>query len=405
MINAERLLKRIDALSLIGATDDGGVHRLAASATDGQARDLFANWLQEAGLTVDIDRIGNMFGTYAGREHIGAVMSGSHLDSVANGGRLDGVLGVLAALEVIETLKDNGQVTRRPLIAAAFTNEEGARFQPDMMGSLVHAGGLEVETALATPDTDGITLGAALSDIGYRGTMECGAIVPHAFVELHIEQGPVLEETGIAIGAVETLQGISWTEITIEGTANHAGTTPMNMRHDAGYCAGAVTGYVRRIAEDLGGSQVATVGTLRLEPDVINVVPGKAVMTVDLRNSDEAALQDAEARLGRFCEELAGSEGVKMHTRRLARFEPVTFDADIVKAIERAAQDVGCSFRRMASGAGHDAQMMARQCPTAMIFVPSIGGISHNPREHTEPDDLIAGANVLFHTLQELAES
>ena len=231
-----------------------------------------------------------------------------------------------------------------------------------------------------------------------------GALVPNAFVELHIEQGPVLEETGVAIGAVETLQGISWTEITIEGTANHAGTTPMRMRRDAGYCAGAIAANVRRLATDLGGSQVATVGTLKLEPDVINVVPGRAVLTVDLRNCEEAALQDAEVRLERFCEELASTEGVKVHTRRLARFEPVIFDAGIVAAIEQAAQALGCSCRRMASGAGHDAQMMARLCPTAMIFVPSVGGISHNPQEHTEPDDLIAGANVLFRTLLALAE-
>ncbi len=405
MIKAERLLKRIDTLGQIGATDEGGVHRLAASPADGQARDLFATWLRDAGLTVDIDRIGNMFGTYAGREDSAAVMSGSHLDSVANGGRLDGALGVLAALEVIETLRERGQVMRRPLIAAAFTNEEGARFQPDMMGSLVHAGGLDAEAALATPDDKGVTLGKALQDIGYLGAMECGAIVPHAFVELHIEQGPVLEETGIAIGAVETLQGISWTQITLDGTANHAGTTPMHMRHDAGYCAGAITACVRAIAEDLGGSQVATVGTMKLTPDVINVVPGAAQMTVDLRNTDEAALQDAEARLERFCEELAAREGVSVRTRRLARFEPVTFDADIVSTIERSARAVGCSCRRMASGAGHDAQMMARLCPTAMIFVPSIGGISHNPKEHTAPAELISGANVLFHTLRELAEN
>ncbi len=405
MINAESLLTRIEALGRVGATSDGGVHRLAASPADGEARDLFAGWMRDAGLAVSVDRIGNMFGTYPGRETDGAIMSGSHLDSVANGGRLDGALGVLAALEVIETLRDRGQVKRRPIIVAAFTNEEGARFQPDMMGSLVHAGGLDVETALATSDADGASLGDALQSIGYRGTMDCGSVVPHAFVELHIEQGPVLEETGIAIGAVETLQGISWTQISIVGTANHAGTTPMHLRSDAGYSAGAITAYVRNIAEDAGGSQVATVGTLQLMPDVINVVPGEARMTVDLRNTDEEALQGAEARLESYCEELAAREGVTITAQRLARFEPVTFDSNIVDAIERSAEAVGCSCRRMASGAGHDAQMMARLCPTAMIFVPSIGGISHNPKEHTEPADVIAGANVLFHALTELAEN
>ncbi len=404
MINAERLLGRIDTLGGIGATGDGGVHRLAASAADGQARDLFVGWLRDAGLEIAIDQIGNIFGIYSGRDDAGAVMSGSHLDSVANGGRLDGALGVLAALEAIETLRDHGRTTRRPLIAAAFTNEEGARFQPDMMGSLVHAGGLGVEAALGTLDADGTPLGEALERIGYRGPKACGSIAPHAFVELHIEQGPVLDATGGSIGAVENLQGISWTEITIEGVANHAGTTPMHMRHDAGYCAGALTTFVRRLAGEQPGSQVATVGTLQLMPDVINVVPGQARMTVDLRNTDDDALMDAEEKLKAYCRELAELESVTISTRPLARFAPVVFDASIVDAVERAAEKLSLPCQRMTSGAGHDAQMMARLCPTAMVFVPSVDGISHNPEEHTEPEHLIAGANVLFHTVAELAE-
>jgi N-carbamoyl-L-amino-acid hydrolase len=404
MINADRFLARIDSLAKVGATQNGGVNRLAANRSDGEARDLYTGWLRDAGLCVAIDQIGNIFGTYAGCEETSAVMSGSHLDSVADGGRLDGSLGVLAALEAIETLKDQNRVTRRPLIAAAFSNEEGARFQPDMMGSLVYAGGLDIDAALATTDAEGVCLGDALEGIGYRGTMFPGAIVPEAFIELHIEQGPVLDETGIAIGAVVDLQGISWTEITIEGAANHAGTTPMAMRRDAGYCAAVLTTGVRRIAEETPGPQVATVGTLQLTPGVINVVPGRALMTVDLRNTDDHALKHAEARLEAECRELAAREKLAISTRRLARFEPVVFDGAIVEAIERSAQALSLSCRRMTSGAGHDAQMMARICPTAMIFVPSVGGISHNPAEHTAPEDLIAGANVLLHTLSELAE-
>jgi N-carbamoyl-L-amino-acid hydrolase len=403
-IRAQRLLARLERLAAIGRTDDGACCRLALTDEDRAGRDRVAGWMRELGLEVRVDRIGNVFGLRRGLEDLPPVMSGSHIDTVRTGGRFDGNLGVLGALEVIETLNEAGIVTRRPLAVGIFTNEEGARFAPDMLGSLVHVGGLRIEEALDTVGIDGKRLGDELERIGYAGDLPVGAIAPHAFVELHIEQGPVLDLEGVRIGAVESLQGISWQEVTITGQSNHAGTTPMRLRHDAGHCAAAIGMKLREIATALGGDQVCTMGMVKLHPNLINVIAARATVTVDLRNTDESLLQKAEAQLAGFLETLARSEGVKIDTRRLARFEPVRFDDGIVRVIERHAGELGLSCRRMTSGAGHDAQMLARVCPTAMIFVPSIGGISHNPAEDTQPDDLAAGTQVLLRTLVELAD-
>lgn len=402
-ISADKLLARIETLGAIGATPEGGVRRLALSDADKAGRDQVMDWLRELGLEVHLDQVGNMFGLRAGLADRAPVMTGSHIDSVQNGGRLDGAYGVLAGLAVVEALNAAGVQTQRPIAVGVFTNEEGARFQPDMMGSLVHAGGLTLHQALDTTDASGARMGDELARIGYAGTMPCGSIRPHAFVEAHIEQGPVLEEDDVIIGAVEDLQGISWTEIRIRGQANHAGTTPMRLRHDAGYCVGAITDHVRTLTRETGGTQVGTVGCIELEPQVINVIPSAGRMTVDLRNTDETRLRGAEQSLERFLTELAASEGVGIHSERLARFEPVRFDPTIVQKIETHARRLGLSCQRMCSGAGHDAQMMARVCPSAMIFVPSAGGISHSPAERTRPEHLVAGADVLLGTLLELA--
>ena len=239
--------------------------------------------------------------------------------------------------------------------------------------------------------------------IGYAGQAAVGESRVRAFVELHVEQGPVLEREGATIGVVESVQGISWTELTITGVSNHAGTTPMGLRHDAGYAAAAITTEARAIAQAFGADQVATVGALTLAPNLVNVVANHALMTVDLRNTDEQRLRDAEARLAAFVETVARDEGVTIEARPLARFEPVVFDPDMVSRVEYHARAHGHSVRRMPSGAGHDAQMLARLCPTAMIFVPSVGGISHNVNEHTAPEDIEAGANVLLSVLLEQA--
>jgi len=402
-IRADRLLGRLEQLAAIGRTDEGACCRLALTDEDRAGRDLVVSWMRELGLEVRVDRIGNIFGLRRGSEDLPPVMSGSHIDTVRTGGRFDGNLGVLGALEVVESLNDAGARTRRPLVVAVFTNEEGARFAPDMLGSLAYVGGLPLREALDTAGIDGARLGDELERIGYAGDAELGLYRPHAFVELHIEQGPVLDIEGVRIGAVESLQGISWQEVTITGQSNHAGTTPMRLRHDAGYCAAAIGTTLREIARELGGDQVCTMGMVKLHPNLINVIAARATVTVDIRNTDESRLQEAERRFAVVLEELSRAEGVKIETRRLARFEPVRFDDGIARVVERHAAAMGLSCRRMTSGAGHDAQMLARICPSAMVFVPSIGGISHNPAEDTRPEDLAAGADVLLRTLVELA--
>ena len=404
-INEAPLLARIAAHGQIGATDRGGVCRIALTDADKAGRDQLVAWMRELGLQVQIDQIGNIFGTRPGLNPDAApVMTGSHIDTVATGGRYDGIYGVMAGLEVVRWLNERQVQTQRPLVVAAFTNEEGVRFMPDMMGSLVYAGGYPLQQALDTVSTDGARLSDELRRIGYAGELPCGAIRPHAFIELHIEQGPVLEAEGLSIGAVEDLQGISWQEIAITGQSNHSGTTPMRLRRDAGYCAAAIAVFVRQLAQRYGGSQVATVGAIALQPNLINVIAVRATVTVDLRNTDEATLQRAEGELAAYLQELAQEQGVEITTKPLARFEPVQFDQRLVRCIEASAASRQLPQRRMTSGAGHDAQMMARICPAAMIFVPSQGGISHNPREHTAPAELTQGANVLLDVLRGLCD-
>lgn len=401
-INSHRLLARLEVLAQIGKIADGGVSRVALSDADREGRDQLVAWMKAAGLEVRIDRIGNIFGLRAGREDLPPLLSGSHLDTVTEAGRFDGSYGVLAALEVAETLNDHGIETRHPLAVVSFTNEEGVRYAPDMLGSLVHAGGLPVEAALQLRGFDGSILGEELRRIGYAGDVPCGAMVPAAYVELHIEQGPVLEQQGRTIGAVENLMGICWQEISVRGQANHAGTTPTALRRDAGLAAAKLVCFLRELAEAHGDTQRATCGMLRFSPNAINVIPEQALLSVDLRNSDREQLRRAQQQLAAYLETLAAAEGVVITARELVNLDPVRFDPGIVKAILDSAAALGYPARRITSGAGHDAQMMARICPAAMIFVPSRNGISHNPAEYTAPEDLAAGANVLLHTLRNL---
>lgn len=402
-IDGDRLVRSLMDLAKIGEIDGGGCARLALTDDDKAGRDLVVEWMRELDLEIVIDVIGNVIGTWKCAP--GApVMTGSHIDTVRTGGKYDGNLGVLAGLEVIRTCQERGYTPPRPLAVAFFTNEEGSRFAPDMMGSLVYAGGMSVESALDVVGIDGARVGDELERIGYNGAVPCPAAAPHSFVELHIEQGPILEQEGITIGAVTGVQGISWQEITVRGQSNHAGTTPMSLRHDPGYVAAALSVFVRRLAGEMGGHQVATVGRVEFHPNLVNVVPATATFTVDIRNTDEALLQDAERKVAEELARLCAAEGVTAETRPLARFEPVAFDERVVSLVENVARDAGLSVRRMPSGAGHDAQMLARMCPTAMIFVPSVRGLSHNPAEHTDASDLVAGANVLLQTMLQLAE-
>ena len=397
-IDGRRLIKNIEDLGKTGLDAQGRRSRTAASDSDKAARDLVCEWMEEAGMRVAVDKIGNLFGIWDSPDNKDEepFMTGSHIDTVINAGKYDGCLGVLAGIEIVRTLKENGVKPVRPVVVAAFTNEEGVRYAPDMLGSLVYAGGMDVEDALKIRGVDGSVLGDELKRIGYAGSGEPGFAKPCAFIELHIEQGPILDQEGIRIGAVEDLQGISWFEVTIEGRQNHAGTTPTAMRIDAGLAASKVNVFLRERCLLAGSRTVATVGTIAFEPNAVNVIPEKAVFTVDLRNPDEHALQAEEHALMDYLRELEKTDHVKVTVCRRSRFKPVLFDAGIVDMIEKGAADRSLSCRRITSGAGQDAQNLATVCPTAMIFVPSIGGISHNPQEYTRDEDVVNGANVLL---------
>lgn len=405
-INEERLLNRLYTLGKIGINEEGKRTRLAADDAEKEGRDAVAAWMEEAGLRVAVDKIGNLFGIWETEENKGKkpVMTGSHIDTVINAGQYDGCYGVLSGLEVIQSLKEAGYKPARPMAVGAFTNEEGVRYSPDMLGSLVYAGGMTAEEACSIVGIDGTILGEELKRIGYAGTEEPGFLQPASFVELHIEQGPILDAEGISIGAVEDLQGISWQEITIEGSQNHAGTTPISYRRDAGVAAAKVITFMRDRCLRSGGKTVSTTGCIAFEPNAINVIPSKAVFTVDVRNPNEEALKEEEKALSEYLKELEKTDGVKISTKRLSRFEPVLFSGNIVEKIEKSAEKHGFSCRRITSGAGQDAQNLALMCPTAMIFIPSVNGISHNPEEFSREEDLLNGANVLLDVLRELTE-
>ncbi len=403
-INQERLVQTLNTLGSLGINETGR-SRLAASDEDKAGRDYVVGLMKEAGMEVVVDRIGNIFGIWKEPYHkdLKPVMTGSHIDSVINAGQFDGCLGVLGAIEVVRTLKENGYQPKRPIVVGAFTDEEGVRYQPDMLGSLVYAGDLSLEDALNTVGIDGTRLGDELRRIGYAGTVDPGFIEPECFIELHIEQGPILDIEGISIGAVENLQGISWQKVTITGDQNHAGTTPTYLRRDAGVAAAKVNLYLRERAVATG-KMLATVGTIAFEPNAVNVIPSKATFTVDIRNPDCEALKDEEERLQEFLRELEKSDHVTVECEQLSRFDPVIFDEDIVKLVEESAKARGLSCRRITSGAGQDAQMLARMAKTAMIFIPSIRGISHNPKEFCTDEDVFNGALVLLDVITKLCE-
>ncbi len=401
-INSARLWQSIELLAKKGATPDGGVCRLALSDQDKEGRDLLCDWLRELGLAVQIDRVGNILAIRPGNRDEAPVLMGSHLDTVSTGGRFDGAAGVLAGLEVLRTLNEKGIRTLRPLGLVAFTNEEGARYTTDMMGSQAFCGELSVEQIYTIRGLDGSLVGEELSRIGYAGETSCGLIKPHAYLELHIEQGPVLDRDGIAIGAVEAITGITWLEVTVRGAANHAGTTPMDSRRDAGLAAARIVSALPDLAAGIP-DQRATCGRFSVSPGVVNVIPHEAVFTVDLRNSDPERLQEAGRQFTHLVEQTAFQTGVTAEIRVLGQVPPQRCAAPVVAEIVRSAGRLGYSVKRMVSGAGHDAQILARICPTAMIFVPSRDGVSHSPLEYSSPDALAAGANVLLHTALRLA--
>ncbi|MGL4810219.1 MAG: Zn-dependent hydrolase, partial [Beijerinckiaceae bacterium] len=382
-IDGGRLITRLMDLAAIGATPEGGCRRLALSDEDRQGRDWLVAQMRALDLDVRIDQIGNIAGIMKGVADGPAILIGSHIDTVASGGKYDGAYGVISGLEVIAALRDAKIMPPRDLAVMAFTNEEGARFQPDMFGSCVWAGRLPLDDARQSADADGFLAGEELRRIGYEGPEKPGFLQAHAYLELHIEQGPVLDSEGGGIGAVTGVQGITWLEVTLEGQPNHAGTTPMTYRRDAGLAAARINLRAHEITQGVPG-QLANMGFFRVEPNNVNVVPERVVATLDLRNPHAGHLAQAEKNIRDYMTGLEKDGDIKITIRDLARFAPTPFSEHLIGKVEAAAKSLNLPVRRMISGAGHDAQMMAPLCPTAMIFVPSVGGLSHNPKELTQ---------------------
>ncbi|UCH76267.1 MAG: Zn-dependent hydrolase [Rhodospirillales bacterium] len=403
-VDGARLWKSLMDMAEIGATPKGGSRRLALSDSDRQGRDLFVRWCREAGCSIRVDRMGNIFARRPGKdESRPPVMMGSHLDTQPSGGKFDGVYGVLAGLEVIRTLNDHGYESDSPVELAVWTNEEGARFAPSMIGSGVFAGTYSIEKGLACADVDGTTIGEELRRIGYAGDDPCGGRPIRAFFEAHIEQGPILEAEGKTIGVVTGAQGLRWYDVTVGGMDSHAGTTPMDRRRDAMAGAARMLVAAERIGKTTPGA-VTTVGMLRVVPSSRNVVPGEVFFTVDARHPDGDTLAAMDAALRGSFAEIAQQADLKLAIETVTDTAPVVFDEGCVDAVRQAAEGSGYPCRDIVSGAGHDACFINEVAPTAMIFVPCKDGISHNEIESAAPDDLTAGCNVLLRVVLTAAE-
>jgi N-carbamoyl-L-amino-acid hydrolase len=402
-IDRARLAESMAILGKIGETPRGGLSRVALTDDDRRGRDLLVRWMKETGLAVTVDQMGNIFAIRSGTEARPPVFMGSHADSVPSGGKYDGQLGVLCALEVLRTLIDGRTPTRHPVGMIVFTNEEGARFQPAMIASGVMAGKIPLEDAYNARDRDGLRLGDELARIGYLGSEPCIARPMRAYLELHIEQGPILEEERTPLGVVEGIVAISWSRVTFHGVQDHAGPTPMRVRHDALVAAAEVVAGVRDISRKIRGDFVSTVGRLDVTPNIPNAIPGRVGLAVDFRDPQEANLDRALAMLDHVVRAAAKREGVRAEVEHYWRVPRTLFHPDVVGAVEEAAVTLGCGHRRILSGAGHDAQYMAAICPAGMIFVPSRGGRSHCEEEWTSLDDIEHGANALLLACARLA--
>ncbi|MCD9573262.1 Zn-dependent hydrolase [Pseudomonas protegens] len=398
-INGQRLWASLMAMAEIGATARGGSCRLALSDEDRAGRELFAHWCIEAGMSLSVDPIGNLFARRPGSDPDAApVMMGSHLDTQPEGGRFDGVYGVLAGLEVVRTLNDLGIQTRKPLEVAVWTNEEGARFTPAMFGSAVFTGVMALDAALAVRDADGISVAEALQRTGYAGNRPLGGTVD-AYFEAHIEQGPILEDNAKSIGVVSGGQAIRWLDVQVEGLAAHAGTTPMSLRKDALYGAAQMILAVEQLAADFAPQGLTTVGELSIAKSSRNTIPGLLSFTVDLRHHQDRQIAAMEQQVEGRLQAIAGQRGLKVTISRHWVSPATPFDAECVAAVQQAVDGLGYSQQSIVSGAGHDAILLARYCPTAMVFIPCVGGLSHNEAEDVLPEDVRQGADVLLNAV------
>jgi len=397
-IDGERLWQSLMELARIGATAKGGVRRLTLTDVDREARQLFARWARDAGLALEVDGVGNMFARRGGTDPAAApVAMGSHLDSQPSGGKFDGAYVVMAGLEVLRTLNDAGIKTRAPLEVVSWTNEEGSRFTPVMMGSGVFAGVFPLAHVLAQKDVDGIAVGEALKAIGYAGSAAPRRL--GAYFEAHIEQGPVLEDTNTTIGVVQGALGQRWFDAVITGQDAHAGPTPMDLRKDALLAASRLVLEVNRIARAFPDYARGTVGFMQVKPNSRNVVPGEVRMSVEFRNQNDDTLSEMVAALRGSLKAIAAECRVAIALDEVTHFPPCQFDAAMVGSVRDAAAALGYTHRDIVSGAGHDAVYVARVAPAAMIFVPCEGGISHNEIESAAPQDLAAGCNVLLYAV------
>ena len=403
-INGQRLWHSLMDLARIGATDKGGVKRLALTDLDRQGRDLVVGWGREAGLAITVDKIGNVFMRREGSNPaLPPVVTGSHIDTQPTGGKFDGNYGVLAGLEVIRTLNDHAIRTEAPIEVAFWTNEEGSRFVPVMMGSGVFCGAFSLETAYAARDTEGKSVGEELARIGYAGAQTPGEHPIGAYFEAHIEQGPVLEDADKVIGVVPAVMGLSWYDCTVGGMEAHAGPTPMHLRRDALQVATGIMQEVVAIANRYPPYGRGTVGMVQVFPNSRNVIPGQVKFSIDLRNVNDALLNTMHEEITAFIDKTRQDSGLRIDLERVSYYPPCPFHPDCVDAVRAATATLGYSSMDVVSGAGHDAIYVARLAPAGMIFVPCKDGISHNEIEDAQPGHLEAGCNVLLHAMLDRA--
>lgn len=400
-IKGERLISSIREMGSVGFDPEtGGRTRLALTDQDKAGRDLLCRWMRDEGLEVKIDEIGNIFGIREGSDPSELpVMMGSHIDTVRDAGMFDGVYGVLGGLEVIKTLNENKVSPKGPLVIAAFTNEEGARFQPDMVGSLYYTRKVELGELLSSRDDSGVTAAEELDRIGYRGT---DSTPVGRYLELHVEQGPRLHAEGVSIGIVEGVQGLAWWTGEYYGESNHAGSTPMEMRKDTLLAAAELAIEAEKLALRLGRGCVATMGRIAPRPDIINIVAGKTSFTLDFRQFDKELFEEGKREIEKLIVSCAAKRGLGYSFKKAAEAAPIAFDRGMVELVASTASFLGFDSMKMISGASHDAQFLSSFCPSVMIFVPSVGGRSHCPEEWTDMKDLENGCNVLLHSVLEL---
>jgi len=405
-INGERLWRRIMAMAEVGATEKGGSNRQALTDEDREGRDMFVSWCNDAGLDVRIDQMGNIFAWRHGSDPMQTpVLASSHLDTQPTGGRFDGVYGVLAALEVMETLNEHGIETIAPLVLASWTNEEGARFVPAMMGSGVFAGVFDLKEAWASEDRSGTSLYDELERIGYLGDRPAEAFPIRAALEVHIEQGPILESKARQVGIVTGVQGLRWYDITLSGDECHAGPTPMKQRRDPFMVLGPVLEFCYAMAEEFSPSARVTFGDIKVVPGARNTVPGEVTLSVDLRHHDAGILDLMDARLREYVEKLCGAAGINGMVEEVWHMPVTRFDQGCIEAVRSATKQLGYPCIDMVSGAGHDSLYIAKVAPASMIFVPCENGLSHNEAENVSLADLEAGCNVLLHAMLHIAGS